>query len=204
MDSFMPWRIACNFIRAFFPTLILLISWDLWRRLKHVAPATQWAVMTDAIALGVVLSIRLAPPLGEAREQLKHFYRSWESFFWACVVLLPLVLPHRITQANRQDGLLLLAAFAFYSDIVRVCKISLSTGISKASIRAVCTTFWFFAYLVSGAVSLLGQIWERAVDWRDTLTGAANFLVLISLLTLARWWERREHFPAIQELGLNR
>ena len=46
----MPWTVMRNFIRAFCPTLILVINWDLWRNLGRAEPAKQWAIMTDAVA----------------------------------------------------------------------------------------------------------------------------------------------------------
>jgi hypothetical protein len=202
MDLFMPWRIARNFIRAFFLTLILLIGWDLWRRLNHAAEATQLAVFADVIALGVVLFIKLASPLAEFRKQLKHFYRSWDLFFWACVVLTPLVIPHEITPASRQDGLLLLAKYAFFADTFRVCKIS--KRVSAYSIGFVWAMFSLAKYVIPDPVSFPGQLWERVGEWRNALTETGNFLLLIVLLILARRLKGRESSPVVQELGLNR
>ena len=77
MDSWMPWTITRNFIRAFFPTLSLLIAWDIWRNLGHASAMQRQTLLIDAIALCAILAIRLQPPLAPAWEQLKYPF-AWK------------------------------------------------------------------------------------------------------------------------------
>jgi len=201
MNSFAPWRIARNFVRAFFPTLILLLSWDLWRRLKHVAPATRLALMTDAIALGIVLFIRLTSPLKQTRKQLKYFFRLSDNSFVAASIIFPFVISFKPTSANRQDALLLLVVCALFADIVRVCKIRI--GISFGSVCLIGGSLGLFAYEISTLISWLGQEREDVAKWSNTLTCAANILVLFILRAFANWWKEQQSFPTVQRLDLN-
>lgn len=77
MDSWMPWTITRNFIRAFCPTLSLLIAWDIWRDLGHASAMQRQTLLIDAIALCAILAIRLQPPLALAWEQLKYPF-AWK------------------------------------------------------------------------------------------------------------------------------
>jgi hypothetical protein len=198
----MPWIITCNFIRAFCPTLILVINWDLWRNLDHAGPAKQWAIMTDAVAFGVVLAIRLSPPLTGIREQLKSlFHAPWVGWFVIGLLLAPLLFPETMSHGFWEE-LLPVAGYAFCADMARVCKIDYEQ--SKRSIRFIYTAYGIIAGFASQVVSYAAQIWEGTFPWRDALFLAMFLLVLISISAFKWWGEWNGPIPHIQELGLNR
>ena len=200
MNLFVFLRIARNFIRSFCLTLILLISWDLWRRLVHAAPANPPVLVIDTILLGVVIFLGVASRLKEARKQLKYFFRLSNNGFYAACIIFPLAISFKVTPANRQDGLLLLALCALFADIVRVCKIRI---VISPGIYLIGGSFGFFAYEISTLGSWLGQQWEDMARWSTAFTYTANILVLIILRALTRWLEEQQSFPTIQPLGLN-
>lgn len=192
MDSWMPWTISCNFIRAFCPTLILVINWDLWRNVGHAGPAKQWAIMTDAVAFGVVLAIRLSPPLAGIREQLKSlFHAPWVGWFVIGLVLSPLLFPG-IMPHDFQHELLPVAGYAFCADMARICKIDYEQ--SKRSVSFIYTAYGILAGFASQVVS----------SRRDALFVAMFLLVLIAISAFKWWGEWDRPFSHIQELGLNR
>ncbi len=202
MDSWMPWRIACNFIRAFCPTLILVINWDLWRNLGHAGPSKQWAIMTDAIAFGVVLVIRLSPPLTGMREQLKSLFDApWVGWFVIGLVLAPLLFPGIVPHDFRHK-LSLLAGYAFCADMARVCKIDYEQ--SRRSIKFIYAAYGIIAGFASQVISYAAQIWEGTFPWREALFLAMFLLVLIAISAFKWWGEWDGPLPHIQELGLNR
>jgi hypothetical protein len=216
MDSWMPWTITCNFIRGFFPTLMLVISWDLWRNVNHPPATRRLAVLVDIMALGAVSAIRLTPPLAPAREQLKYFFRgSWIGFTGLCALawigftgLGALAWSWLFDEfhATLLDGLLAAVAYAFYNDLSRVCKISREDAEHYGNFvyRAVGIAAW----LTLGMVSLLklghGALSQGVFSRRYALTMGVLLPVLIAIAVF-RWRGRwRNSAPEIQELGLNR
>jgi hypothetical protein len=202
MDSWMPWTVMRNFIRAFCPTLILVINWDLWRNLGRAEPAKQWAIMTDAVAFGVVLAIRLSPPLAGMGEQLKSLFQApWVGWFVIGLVLGPLLFPG-IMPHDFQHKLLPVAGYAFCGDIARVCKIDYEQ--SKRSLRFIYTAYGIFAGFASQVISYVEQIREGTFPWRDALSLTAFLLLLIAISAFKWWGEWDGPISHIQELGLNR
>ena len=202
MDPWMPWTITCNFIRTFCPTLILVINWDLWRNVGHVGPAKQWAIMTDAVAFGVVLAIRLSPPLAGMREQLKSlFHAPWVGWFVVGMVLAPLLSPG-IMPHDFQHKLLPVAGYAFCGDMARVCKIDYEQ--SRRSISLIYISYGIVVGFASQVVSYAEQIREGTFPWSDALFLAMFLLVLISISAFKWWGAWNGPIPHIQELGLNR
>ncbi len=201
MDSSMPWIIARNFVRAFAPTLAVVILWDLARNLSHLSTTPRWAAVSDGVALGVVIAIRLAPPSKGLREQLMEYMRwKWEALFGASI-LLTLLLFHKLPQSDPLDILLGLAACAFYADLARVCRIEYET--SRKTIRAICVAYGFIAALLSGVVSSVAQIREGAFP-REDLAYFVLTLVVLVILGFKWWGQGAEPSPVVQELGLNR
>jgi hypothetical protein len=202
MDSWMPWTITRNFIRAFCPTLILLIGWDMWRNVGHAGPAKQWAVMTDAVAFGIVMAIRLSPPLMGMGEQLKFLFQSpWVGWFMVGMVLGPLLLPG-IVSFDFRHKLSLMAGCVFCTDIARVCKIDYEQ--SRRSLKYIFIAYGIIAGFVSQVVSYVSEMWEGTFPWRDALFLAMFLLVLIAISAFKWWGEWDGPLPDIQELGLNR
>jgi hypothetical protein len=198
MDSWMPWRITCNFIRAFFPTLGLLICWDTWRNLSHGPPRNQVAITADVVALGVVFAIRLALPLTLAREQVKHLFR-WSA---GLAMMLAMVLStiHN-SKVDHKDVLLLIAGYAVCCDLARTCKISPDDAERK--INFVYTTMAFLAVFVSAMASSFRQTWEGTLPPRDAWLSAILIHTLLIIFAVKWWGGGYESIPHIQTLNLN-
>jgi len=190
--DWMPWRIACNFIRVFFPTFLLLLSWDVCRRLAHAAPATRLALCTDAIALAIVLAIRLSSPWSGLREQLRYYFfgRTWIGWMVFVCVPLTFLFPER-----SPESLFGLLGCVFYTDLSRVCKTDI-----EERIHSIRWGYGILAWIFSGAVV---QVLEDAFLWRDVLVLLAFLLVVIAVVALKWWVEGPEPAPYIQKLGLN-
>lgn len=201
MDSWMPWTVVRNFIRAFSPTLILAITWDLWRNLSHSSSMNSWAVITDGVSLGTVASVRLVPPLAGAHEQLKYYLRwKWEALI-ASSIFLALLLFHRLPHLSALDILLALTGCAFYADLSRACRIDIELSRKTAAIAFVYGAITAF---VSDTVSSIARIREGTFPWRDAMYFTVLMIVLLAILGLKWWGQGREKLPEIQELGLNR
>jgi hypothetical protein len=157
-------------------------------------PAKQLAIITDAVAFGAVLAIRLSPPLTGMREQLKSlFHAPWVGWFVIGLVLSPLLFPG-IMPHNFQHELLPVAGYAFCADMARVCKIDYEQ--SKRRISFIYTAYGIIAGFASQVVSTF--------PWRDALFLAIFFLVLIAISAFKWWGEWDRPLSHIQELGLNR
>lgn len=202
MDSWMPWTIARNFVRAFSPTLVVVIVWDLWRNLSHLSTTTGWTVVSDTAALGVIIAIRLAPPIEGLREQVTAYLRwKWEARF-ASAVLLALVFFDVMERPNPLDVLLGFAAWALYADLARVCRIEFET--SKKVIKAIGIACGVLTYVLSGVVSSVAQIREGTFPWRDVIYLMVLVLIVTVVLALKWWGQASQPLPVVQELGLNR
>jgi len=202
MDSWMPWTIVRNFIRAFSPTLVVVIIWDMWRNLSHSPSVTWLAVMIDAVALGVIIAIRLAPPLTGLREQLKgYLHWKWEALI-AGSIIVALLVSHKLPHFVPRNVLLGLAGCAFYADLARTCGIDHET--SQKTIRAVCVAYGIVRGFVSDTASSIAQIREGTFPWRDAMYFMVLVIVLLAILGFKWWGEGHEPLPEIQELGLNR
>lgn len=198
MDSWMPWTIARNFIRGFFPTLGLLICWDLWRNLGHGPPRNQVSIAADVVALGVVFAIGFAPPLLLARDQLRHFFQ-WSAGLGLIVAVL--LLTFFSSKVDHKDSLLMIAAYAFYTDLGRICKISPNDVRKKVDF--VYKALVFLAVFVSALAAFIRQVWEGTSSPRDQWFAIILIPALIIILA-AKWWAGGfEQMPHIQTLDLN-
>ena len=209
MESWMPWKITCNFIRAFFPTLSLLIAWDIWRNLGHASAMQRQTLLIDAIALCAILAIRLQPPLAPAWEQLKYpfawkqlkhpFRLSLMGFLGVGALLMTLLDP----LSCLMEGSLTVVGYIFCCDLSRTCKISLE--------GAVIHVYLVYA-IVGGSGWIVWSIWSIVSSfremgrfpWNDALF-LAIFLLIPTAIFAFKWWgEWGETLPHIQELGLDR
>lgn len=203
MDSWMPWKITCNFIRAFFPTLSLLIAWDIWRNLGHASAMQRQTLFIDAIALCVILAIRLQPPLAPAWEQLKYPF-AWKQLKYPFRLSLictlgvgPLLMVFLDPLFSPMEGLLTVVGYIFYCDLSRSCKISLEDAAKH--VYLVYAIVGGSGWIVWSIVSALREM--DTFPWRDALF-LPIFLLAISAF---HWWGKwGEPLPHIQELGLNR
>lgn len=198
MDSWMPCLITRNFIRAFTPTLVLVIAWDLCRNLFYMGPARMWAVAADVIALSIVIAIRLVPPLSAAREQIRFFFHK-SHFGFACIYI---ALFSANSFANPTSMLLLSAGYALCNDLSWVCKIS-----REDAELAIHRFYWgifivvFFVYCLASSIA---QLAKGTFVLKNLLSEALAGAVLILILAFIKWWGNgREPIPHIQELGLN-
>lgn len=209
MDSWVPWKITCNFIRAFFPTLSLLIAWDIWRNLGHASAMQRQTLLIDAIALCSILAIRLQPPLAPAWEQLKYPF-AWKQLkhpFWLSLMgilgvgawLMTLLDPLSFLM----EGSLTVVMYIFYCDLSRTCKISLE--------GAAIHVYLVYA-IVGGSGWIVWSIWSIVSSfremgrfpWSDALFLAIFLLIPIAISAFHWWGEWGEPLPHIQELGLDR
>ena len=202
MDSWMPWTVVRNFIRAFSPTLVVVVIWDMWRNLSHSFSLTWPAVTIDAVALGAIIAIRLAPPLTALRQQLKgYLHWKWEALI-AGSIFVALLLFRKVPHFAPPNVLLGLAGCAFYADLARTCRIEYET--SKKAIRAVWVAYGIIYGFVSDAASSIAQIREGTFPWRDAMYFMLLMIVLLVILGLKWWGQGYQSLPEIQELGLNR
>jgi hypothetical protein len=206
MDSWMPWTITRNFIRAFFPTLSLLIAWDIWRNLDHVSAMQRPTLFIDALALCAILAIRLQPPLAPAWEQLKYPF-AWKQlkypFRLSLIGILgvgPLLMALLDPLSFPMEGLLTVVGYIFYCDLSRTCKISLEDAAKH--VYLVYAIVGGSGWIVWNIVSSFREIGR--FQWRDALPVAIFFLVLIAVSAFQGWGEWGEPLPHIQELNLNR
>lgn len=186
--DWLPWRFVRNFVRAFCPTLIVLLSWDLWRNLDHAAAARQWAVITDFIALGAVLALRLQPPLAPALDQLQYFFPlSSDGLYRLLILLAPLALDI-ITKSWLWDPWLLVVAYALSVDVPRVRKVPVDDVDPRMSL-----TYLAFsvacAFLVRALVLI--RIASGRAQWRAILRDSAGVLMMVALLALLMWWGQK-------------
>ena len=198
MDSWMPWTITCNFVRSFSPTLVLVISGDLCRNLFYLRPIRTWAVATDAIALCVVSSIRLLPPLLPVRAQMKYVFDKY--YIGATLVFAALSSPK--TPAIPMNVFFVAAGFALCNDLARICKISFEDA------ELLLHRFYWAAgiviFLTYFLASSVIQMAKGTFIWRDLLAQGFTVALLILILAIIKWWANgREPIPHIQELGLN-
>lgn len=209
MDSWMPWKITRNLIRAFFPTLSLLIAWDIWGNLGHASAMQRQTLLIDAIALCSILVIRLQPPLAPAWEQLKYPF-AWKqlkhpfrlglmSILGVGALWMTLLDPLSFLM----EGSLTVVVYIFYCDLSRTCKISLE----GAAIQV------YLAYaIVGGSGWIVWSTWSIVSSfremgrfpWSDALFLAIFLLIPIAISAFKWWGEWGEPLPHIQELGLDR
>jgi hypothetical protein len=196
MNDWMPWKIACNFIRAFFPTLALAICWDLWRNLHYPMAARQLAVVADLTALAVILIVRLWPPWTGARDQLHYiFHRSWVGWLVLGLVMLAFLFPGPASP----DSLFWVLGYAFYADLSRFCRADI-----EDTVRTIKWAYGIIAGIVSQAVFYLEQMREGTFPWRGAVFVSVFLLVLAALGTFKWWRQETEPGPYIQQLGLDR
>ncbi|HLK06430.1 MAG TPA: hypothetical protein VKV30_00750 [Candidatus Angelobacter sp.] len=208
MDSWMPWTITRNFIRAFFLTLLLLIAWDFWRNLGHSASMQRQTLLIDAIAFCTILAIRLQPPLAPAWEQLKYpfawkqlkypFRLSWMGILGVVGLLMALMDPDKLSFLTK--GPLTVVGYIFYCDLSRTCKISLEDA--EKHVDLVHTLVGVSGWIIWSIASSIGEMGR--FSWRDVLFLAIFFLVLIGMSAFKWWGEWDGPISHIQELGLNR
>jgi hypothetical protein len=197
MDSWMPWTVTRNFIRAFCPTLSLLIAWDIWRNLGHASAMQRQTLLIDAIALCAIFAIRLQPPLAPAWKQLKYPFRLSLMCIlgvgpFLMVLLDPLFFP--------MEGLLTVVGYIFYCDLSRTCKISLEdTAKHVYLVYAIVGGSGWIVWIIVSSLKEMGTF-----PWRDALFLAIFLLVLIAISAFRWWGEWGGPLPHIQELGLNR
>jgi len=185
--DWLPWRFARNFVRAFCPTLIVLLSWDLWRNLNYAAVARQWAVTMDFIALGAVLAVRLQPPLAPALDQLQYFFPLTSDGLYRLLILLaPLAL--EIIMKSLWNPWLLVVAYALSVDVCRVRKVPVDDEDPRISLT-------YLALSVAGVFLMWALVLIRIApgraQWRDILRDSAGVLMMVALLALLIWWGQK-------------
>lgn len=204
----LPWRFARNSVRAFCPTLIVLLSWDLWRNLSHAAAARPWAVTTDVIALGAVLALRLAPPLAPALDQLQYFFPlSSDGLFRLLILLAPSALDI-ITHSSFWEPWLLVAAYALSVDVSRVRKVPVENVDPRISLAYLALGV-AGAFLVRAALVLI-LIARGTAQWRAVLRDSPGVLMMVALLALLIWWGQKRRWaqtgkrdPVVEDLEFN-
>jgi hypothetical protein len=206
MESWMPWKITCNFIRAFFPTLSLLIAWDIWRNLGHASAMQRQTLLIDAIALCAIFAIRLQPPLAPAWEQLKYPF-AWKQLKYPFRLSLMCILgvgPFLMVLLDPiffpMEGLLTIVGYIFYCDLSRTCKISLEDAAKHLYlVYAIVGGSGWILWIIVSSLKEMGTF-----PWRDALFLTIFFLVLIAVCVFKWWGEWDGPISHIQELGLNR
>jgi hypothetical protein len=206
MDSWMPWTITRNFIRAFFPTLSLLIAWDIWRNLGHASAMQRQTLLIDAIALCAILAIRLQPPLAPVWEQLKYPF-AWKRLKYPLRLSLMGILGVGALWMALLDplsflmeGSLTVVGYIFYCDLSRTCKISLEgAAIHVYLVYAIVGGSGWIVWSIVSSFREVGRF-----PWRDALSLAIFLLILIAISAFKWWGERGEPLPHIQEPGLDR
>jgi len=192
MDSWMPWVITRNFIRAFFPTLVLVITWNLCRNLLYLKSARTWAVTTDLVALCVVIAIRLAPPLAPALEQLKYVVDKQRLGLAAIFIAL---ISFKLELVGL-DPLLLVGGCVFCNDLSRLRRSSLPKARQLAGDFS--DLAGFIILFVAALISSLRQTMDGTYSWREISVAALAILAMV----FAGWWANRHPAqPFVQELG---
>jgi hypothetical protein len=206
--DWLPWRFARSFVRAFCPTLIVLLSWDLWRNLGHASAARPWAVTTDVLALGAVLALRLASPLAPALAQLQYFVPLSSDGLYRLLILLASLALDIITHSSFLDPWLLVAAYALSVDVSRVRKVPVENVDPRISL-----TFLAFgiagAFLVRAALVLI-LVAQGTGQWRAFLRDSPGVLMMVALLALLMWWGQKRKWqqtdkrdPVVEDLEFN-
>jgi len=202
MDSWEPWTITRNFIRAFCPTLIILISLDMWRNLGHEGPAKLSAILADAVALCVVLAMRFAPPFSACQE-LKILLRHLWGAAWMISTFEALEIFFNPSIHNFHQGLILICGWAFCMDMGRVCGIPAAQArkwLGGLGIVILCA-----AVILWGTIQMLLQLWRVMAYGREGLIDFGSiFLLAILIGFLIRSKLNRQPTPEIEELGLDR
>jgi hypothetical protein len=185
--DWLSWRFVRSFVRSFCPTLIVLLSWDLWRNLGHAAAARQWAVTTDIIALGAVLALRLAPPLAPALDQLQYFFPlSSDGLYRLLILLAPLALDI-ITHSSLWDPWFLATVYALSVDASRVRKV-------PAEDPRISLTLLAFGVAGTFLPRTLLLIAQGTAEWRAVLRDSAGVLMMVALLALLIWWGHKRRW----------
>jgi hypothetical protein len=193
----MPWRIARNFIRAFCSTLIVLLLYDLLRNLNHSSPTRQLGLFADAVALGVVVFVKVAPPFGGMRKEFAYLF-GWSFKMIYRLGCVGAFLFGNLWDINLQKGLLLAAGYAFFADMAKVCKTSLedSEGVVRRAILA--------CGIVSCFVYGLWRLCQSVIPLTGLLNVIASMSAALVIVALLGWWAvRQSDASTIQELKLN-
>jgi hypothetical protein len=202
MDSWVPWTITRNFIRAFCPTLIILISLDMWRNLGHEGPAKLSAILADAVALCVVLAMRLATPFSACEELKILLHRLWGAA-WMISTLEALEIFFKPSIHNFHQGLILICGWAFCMDMGRVCGIPAAQArkwLGGLGIVILCAAVIFW-----GTIRILLQLWRGMFYGTGGVIDFGTILLLAILIGfLIRHGLSRQSTPEIQQLGLDR
>lgn len=193
----MPWRVARNFIRAFCPTLIVLLLYDFLRNLNHSSATRQLGLFADTVALGVVVFIKLAAPFRGLRKEFAYLF-GWSFQMIYRLGYVGAFLFGNLWGINVQKGLLLAAGYAFFGDMAKVCKTSPED--SEGAVRS--------AILACGIVSCFVYGLWRLCQSVIPLTGLLNVVASVSaalvIIALLGWWAvRQTGSSAVQELKLN-
>jgi len=204
----LPWRFARSFVRAFCPTLIVMLSWDLWRNLGHAGVARPWALTTDVLALVAVLALRLAPPLAPALDQLQYFFPLSFDGLYRLLILLALPALDIITHSSFLDPWLLVAAYALSMDVSRVRKVPVENEDPRISLTYLALGV-VGAFLVRAALVLI-LIAQGMGHWRAVLRDSAGILMIAALLALLLWWGQKRKWqqkdkrdPVVDDLEFN-
>ena len=184
--DWLPWRFVRSFVRAFCPTLIMLLSWDLWRNLGHAAAARHWAVITDVIALGAVLALRIAPPLAPALDQLQYFFPLSSDGLYRLLILLPPLALEIVTDSSFWDPWLLVAAYVLSVDVSRVRKVPEEDPRISLTFLAL-GVFWS----VVPALILTARGTEQS---RFVLRDSSSVLMTVAVVALLMWWGHKRRW----------
>jgi hypothetical protein len=193
----MPWRIARNFIRAFCPTLIVLLLYDLLRNLNHSSPMRQLGLFADMVALGVVLFIKVAPPFGGMRKEFAHLF-GWSFEMIYRLGYVGTFLFGNLWHINLQKGLLLAAGYAFFADMAKVCKTSVEDP--ERVVRSAITACGIMSCFFYG----LWKLCQSAIPLTGLLNEIVSVFAALAIIALLGWWAvRQTDASTIQELKLN-
>jgi hypothetical protein len=201
-----PGKLRAISSAPFFPTLSLLIAWDIWRNLGHASAMQRQTLLIDASALCAILAIRLQPPLAPAWEQLKYPF-AWKQLKYPFRLSLMGILGVGALWMALLDplsflmeGSLTVVGYIFYCDLSRTCKISLEgAAIHVYLVYAIVGGSGWIVWSIVSSFKEMGRF-----PWRDALFLAIFLLILIAISVFQWWGEWDEPLPHIQELGLNR
>jgi len=190
----MPWRVARNFIRAFCPTLILLLLYDLLRNLKHPSPTRALGLFADVLALGIVVFMKLAPPFGGMRKEFGYLFQgAFRGIGWLGIFLLF----NNLSDVNPQKVLLLAAGYAFYADMAKVCKTSLKDA------QRIVSGFVVVCGMVSFFVYGLWRICQGVIPLTGLLNRIVSVFAALAIIGLLGWWAVRQTAASSIQLKLN-